>query len=84
MDYNWNDDWREELMDKNPRLMDRLAECQSTQKDIYQISKYMYKYNPEKEKIECLDRTILWITDWNSQVGLVPDKEEYNKILAYM
>ena len=35
-------------------------------------------------KEECLDRTIEWITDWNNQVGLIPNSDEYKKILEFM
>lgn len=77
----WKDEWREELRDENKPCYDRLSECRSKHSDIKIIAKLMYKYNPDKSKEECLDRTILWITDWNSQVSLIPDEEEYKKIL---
>ena len=45
----------------------------------------MWRYNRTTHtKEECLDRTIDWITDWNNQVGLIPDSDEYKKILEFM
>lgn len=41
----------------------------------------MYKYNLYGTKEDSLDRTIEWLTDWNNQVNLCPDSEEYKKIL---
>lgn len=77
----WHDEWREELRDENKSCYDRLSECKSKRSDIKIIAKLMYKYNLDKSKQECLDRTLKWITDWNNQVDLYPNEEDYNNIL---
>ena len=81
-DKNWNDDWREELKTEDIECYDRLADCHNYRRDILKIAKLMYKFNSSnKTKEECLDRTIAWITDWNSQPHLMLDEEEYVKYL---
>ena len=77
----YNDTWREELNQENPKAYDRFCNAKSTRKDLRLIAKLMYKYNPNKSKEECLDRTITWLTDWNNQVNLIPDEDEYHKII---
>lgn len=79
---DWNDDWREELKEIDTDCHERLCDCKNRKSDIRKIAKLMYKYNSSKTKEECLDRTIEWITDWNNQVSLGPDDEEYKKILS--
>lgn len=79
----WNDDWRDELKTDDYEIWERLAECRNNRKDIMHMAKLMYKYNPDKEKSDCLDRMLEWVTDWNSQANLYPDStDEYNKMLA--
>lgn len=78
---NWNDDWRDELKADSYEVWKRLAECRNTKKDIVTMSKLVCKYNPNKSKEECLDRILEWVTDWNNQFNLYPDKEEYDKML---
>ena len=81
----WNDDWRTELKDSNENCYLRLCECCNRKFDILIIAGLMYKYNQYRTKEECLDRTIEWIIDWNSQVELYPsDSKEYQKILSRM
>ena len=81
----WNNDWRSELEIKNPECYERLCECRNTKNDILIISRIMYKYNQNRTKHDCLDRTIEWLTDWNSQFELYPSNpEEYQKILSRM
>ena len=80
----WNDDWRTELRQEDPELMNRLANCTNKTRDLKVIAKIMWKYNQSRTKEECLDRTIAWLTDWNNQVELIPDSEEYKKILEFM
>lgn len=63
----WNDDWRQELEMKNEPCFTRLCECRNTYNDIKIISKYMHKYNEDKTKEECVDRTLEWISSWNNQ-----------------
>jgi hypothetical protein len=41
----------------------------------------MSRENPERTKEECLDRTIEWITGSNNQVNLIPEPEEYSRML---
>lgn len=81
---NWNDDWKEALRADDENCMDRLGECRNTKRDLQKIAKYMYKFNSDKTKEEVLDRTIEWITDWNNQVGLCPDDDEYARIIKSM
>lgn len=81
MNDNWNDDWREELKKDDYEAWTRLADCDNRRSDIKLYAKLVRKYNPSKTKEECLDRVIQWITDWNSQPELIPDDDEYNKIL---
>ena len=80
----WNDDWREELESDNYELYERLADCRNQKKDIREYAKMIYKYNPSKTKEECLDRAIIWVTDWNHQAHLIPDNEEYRQYISEM
>ena len=80
----WNNDWRSELEIKNPECYERLCECRNTKNDILIISKIMYKYNQNRTKYDCLDRTIEWLTDWNSQFELCLSETEYQEILSKM
>ena len=84
MDEKWNDDWREELKTDDYESWLRLADCRNKRKDIKQYAKLIYKYNPSRTKEECLDRSITWITDWNNQPSLIPDDDEYKKIITSM
>ena len=80
----WNNDWRSELEIKNPECYERLCECRNTKNDILIISRIMYKYNQNRTKHDCLDRTIEWLTDWNSQFELYLFETEYQEILSKM
>ena len=80
----WNNDWRSELEIKNPECYEKLCECRNTKNDILIISKIMYKYNQNRTKYDCLDRTIEWLTDWNSQFELCLSETEYQEILSKM
>lgn len=80
----WNNDWRSELEIKNPECYERLCECRNTKHDILIIAKLMYRYNQDRTKEDCLDRTIEWITDWNNQIEIYPNEEDYQKILLKM
>ena len=81
----WDNDWLNDLRRDNSNLRDRLANCKSTARDLKIIAKIMWRYNRSSHtKEECLDRTIEWITGWNNQVGLIPDSDEYKKILEFM
>ena len=80
----WNNDWRSELEIKNPERYERLCECRNTKHDILIIAKLMYRYNQDRTKEDCLDRTIEWITDWNNQIEIYPNEEDYQKILLKM
>ncbi len=84
MDENWNDDWREELKRDDYAAWERLADCKNRRSDVKKYAKLIYKYNPNRTKEECLDRSIIWLTDWNNQVHLVPDDDEYKKIIDAM
>jgi hypothetical protein len=79
-----NNDWRSELEIKNPECYERLCECRNTKHDILIIAKLMYRYNQDRTKEDCLDRTIEWITDWNNQIEIYPNEEDYQKILLKM
>ena len=64
----WNDDWRDELKEKNYGCYERLCECRNTKKDIERMAKLMYKYNKDRVTAEdCLIRMMEWVGDWNSQ-----------------
>ena len=80
----WNNDWRSELEIKNPECYERLCECRNTKNDILIISRIMYKYNQNRTKHDCLDHTIEWLTDWNSQFELYLSETEYQEILSKM
>ena len=80
----WNDDWREELRLTNENCYNRLCEGMNTKHDILIIAKLMYRYNQDRTKEDCLDRTIEWITDWNNQIEIYPNEEDYQKILLKM
>ena len=80
----WNNDWRSELEIKNPECYERLCECRNTKNDILIISRIMYKYNQNRTNHDCLDRTIEWLTDWNSQFELYLSETEYQEILSKM
>ena len=80
----WNNDWRSELEIKNPECYERLCECRNTKNDILIISRIMYKYNQNRTKHDCSDRTIEWLTDWNSQFELYLSETEYQEILSKM
>ena len=80
----WNDDWRKELRLTNENCYNRLCECRNTKHDILIIAKLMYRYNQDRTKEDCLDRTIEWITDWNNQIEIYPNEEDYQKILLKM
>lgn len=81
----WDLDWKLDLERDNKELMTRLSECCNTAHDLKIIAKIMWRYNRNYHtKEECLDHTISWITDWNNQIGLIPDDEEYKKILEFM
>lgn len=84
MSDNWNDDWRAELEAEEPARWHRLCEGKNTSTDLRVIAKLMRKYNPSHTAEEALDRTILWLTDWNNQVELIPVTEEYKKLLKYL
>lgn len=77
----WNNDWRDELKSDDYDAWERLADCRNRRSDIKKYAKLIYKYNPNRTKEECLDRAIEWITDWNNQPKLIPDDEEYKKII---
>lgn len=74
----WNDDWRGKIPHN---VYERLCECRNRKGDIFIIAKAMSRENPERTKEECLDRTIEWITGSNNQVNLIPEPEEYSRML---
>ena len=79
----WNNDWRIELSHKDPECYERLCDCVNTKKDIITMARLNYKHNPFKEKEDCLDRILEWVTDWNNQPNLYPSTAyEYSKLLA--
>lgn len=85
----WNDDWRNELKemeaDGKNYCYSRLCECRNNLNDVKLMSRLMYKYNQDKEKSECLDRVIEWVTDWNSQTELYNSiYKEYEEILNFI
>jgi hypothetical protein len=80
----WNDDWREELKSDDYDAWERLCECRNTKRDMRKIAQLIYKYNRSKDKEECLDRAIEWITDWNNQCNLVPTQEEFDEMINSM
>ena len=84
MSDNWNDDWRNELEEKNANCHLRLCECRNTQHDIAIMAKLMYKYNQWATPEDCLDRMIEWVCYWNNQDNLDPDDKEYDTMLKYI
>ena len=81
MSDTWNNDWRDELKTDDYAAWERLADCRNRRSDIKKYAKLIYKYNPNRTKEDCLDRSIEWITEWNNQPNLIPDDEEYKKII---
>ena len=81
---HWNDDWREELEEKNYKCYMRLCECRNTRNDIKIMAKLMYRYNSHYTPEECLDRMIEWVCEWNNQVNLIPDEEDYAAMIDYI
>lgn len=75
MSSKWNDDWRYELKDKDYDCYIRLCECNNTFSDIKIIAKLMWKYNHYNPNLDidirdCVDRTVIWLCDWNEQLAL--------------
>lgn len=78
----WNDDWRSNIKIDEPECYERLGCGTNTKKDLPIIATYIHKENPHRTKEECLDRAIYWVTDLNGQISILPDDEEYKKLLA--
>ena len=80
---NWNDDWREELEEKDYNCYMRLCECRNTRKDVIKMAKLVGKYNPTQPAEECLIHMMEWVGEWNGQY-MVTDftKGEYKKAIA--
>ena len=83
-DERWDNTWIDELKIDDPKSYDRLCICKNTRNDLKKYAKLIYAYNRQRTKEECLDRAIIWLTDWNNQVSLIPDDAEYKKILEFM
>ena len=78
---NWNNDWRDELKTEDPECYERFADCDNKRSDLKKLAKLVYKYNLDRPKEECVDYIIEWVTDANNQPNLIPDEDEYKKIL---
>ena len=76
----WNDDWRNELKEKNYKVWERLCECRNTKNDIKIMSRLVKKYNNSIDAVDCLERIITWVNDWNGQ-NIDFTIEEYENIL---
>ena len=82
---SFSDNWRDDLKRENYEAWVRLCECHNTRTDLKNIAKRCWKENRTKHtKEECLDHIIEWICGDNNQVSLIPDDDEYKKILDYM
>lgn len=81
---NWNDDWRDELKSDHYDCWERLCDCRNLRRDLMVMAKLMKKYNLGKDPQDVLDRILEWVTDWNSQVNLYPDDEEYDQMLKQL
>lgn len=77
----WNNDWRNELRDRDEACYMRLCDCRNRKADILTIATFMSRYNPNKSAKECLDMAIEWLTDWNDQIEIYPNKTEYETFL---
>lgn len=84
MDEKYNDDWKDELRLDYPEINERLAMGKNKRSDLKVLAKLMYKYNSDKSKENVLDRVITWVSDWNNQVSLIPDDNEYKRLLNAM
>lgn len=76
----WNDDWRNELKEKNHKVWERLCECRNTKNDIKIMSRLVKKYNNSIDAVDCLERIMTWVNDWNGQ-NIDFTIEEYENIL---
>ena len=76
----WNDDWRNELKEKNYKVWERLCECRNTKNDIKIMSRLVKKYNNSIDAVDCLERITTWVNDWNGQ-NIDFTIEEYENIL---
>lgn len=76
----WNDDWRNELKEKNHEVWERLCECRNTKNDIKIMSRLVKKYNNSIDAVDCLERIMTWVNDWNGQ-NIDFTIEEYENIL---
>ena len=76
----WNDDWRNELKEKNYKVWERLCECRNTKNDIKIMSRLVKKYNNSIDAVDCLEIIMTWVNDWNGQ-NIDFTIEEYENIL---
>lgn len=78
----WNNDWRNELEEKNAACYTRLCECRNTKNDIITMTKLVYKYNPNMSAEDCLIYMLEWVGDWNNQYEVTDwTNEEIKKAL---
>lgn len=80
---DFNNEWKDELKRDDYETWERLADCINTKQDMRKMIRLVYKHNPNKTVEECVDYIIEWLTDWNSQIELVPDDEEYKELCEY-
>ena len=66
-EYKWNDDWRDAIDDA---MLTRLAECHNTAMDVVAMATVMHKVNPLKTAVECFERMVEWVCDWNGQLNV--------------
>lgn len=79
----FNDDWRTYLREHYNNAYERLCECRNTRADIKIMARLVKRYNPNKTASECLERILVWVGDWNSQIEVADlTTEEYEEILA--
>ncbi len=72
-----NNDWRDELKEKNYDCYLRLCECRNTVNDVILMARYVHKYNPTVDIRDCFNYMIEWCCDWNSQFKLFDKIDEH-------
>lgn len=79
---NSDDDWQSQL---DEHVLDRLAECRSTKRDILPLTKAFYRYSHKvaennMTKEDCLQYILEWVLDWNGGMWDYT-QQEYDKWL---
>lgn len=78
----WNNDWRNELEEKNYDCYIRLCECRNTKRDLLTMACLIAKYNPIKNVGDCVDYILEWVGDWNGQYDVTDLTMDEYKIMV--